>query len=88
MFLFCSFIFLRVSFGRSSSDYAASAWHCWQETTSTRAIHLLSKINILRNTTVIVATHNQVIVDDIRKRVIEMNNGKIVRDQQLGTYNK
>ncbi len=56
--------------------------------TSIDIIHLLSKINILRNTTVIVATHNQVIVDDIRKRVIEMNNGKIVRDQQLGTYNK
>jgi cell division transport system ATP-binding protein len=54
--------------------------------TSIDIIHLLSKINTLRKTTIIVATHNQVIVDDIRKRVIELKCGKIVRDQQFGTY--
>tara|TARA_B100001113_G_C21082950_1_gene610769 strand:- start:455 stop:1138 length:684 start_codon:yes stop_codon:yes gene_type:complete len=54
--------------------------------TSIDIIQLLSKINLLRNTTMIVATHNQAIVNDIRKRVIELKNGKIVRDQQLGAY--
>jgi cell division transport system ATP-binding protein len=54
--------------------------------TSWDIIQLLAKINA-RNTTVIVATHNSAIVDAMRKRVIELENGKIIRDQQLGSYN-
>lgn len=54
--------------------------------TSWDIIQLLAKINT-RNTTVIVATHNSAIVDTMRKRVIELENGRIVRDQQLGLYN-
>jgi cell division transport system ATP-binding protein len=53
--------------------------------TSWEIMQLLSKINT-RQTTVIVATHNKSIVDDIRKRVIAMESGRIVRDRQLGMY--
>ena len=53
--------------------------------TSWEIMQLLSKIN-QRNTTVIVSTHNKGIVDDLRKRVIALEHGKIVRDQQLGVY--
>ncbi len=53
--------------------------------TSWEIVQLLSKIN-MRHTTVVVATHNKGIVDDIRKRVIELVNGEIVRDQNMGSY--
>jgi len=48
-------------------------------------VQLLKKINE-RDTTVVVATHDRQIVDSMRKRVVEMNHGKIVRDQKLGVY--
>ncbi len=48
-------------------------------------IQLLDKIN-KRNTTVLVATHNKSIVDDMKRRVVVLENGRMVRDQQLGTY--
>jgi cell division transport system ATP-binding protein len=54
-------------------------------TTSWDIIQLLDKIN-KRNTTVLVATHNKSIVDDMKRRVVVLENGGIVRDQQLGTY--
>ncbi len=54
--------------------------------TSWEIMQLLSKINA-RQTTVIVATHNKAIVDDIRKRVVAVENGRIIRDEQLGLYN-
>ena len=53
--------------------------------TSWEIVQLLSKIN-KRNTTVLVATHNKGIVDDIRKRVVVLDKGKIVRDEHLGLY--
>ncbi len=53
--------------------------------TSWEIIHLLDKIN-KRNTTVIVTTHNKSIVDGMRKRVIALESGRIIRDQQLGVY--
>ena len=53
--------------------------------TSWEIIQLLDKIN-KRNTTVIVATHNKAIVDGMRKRVIALESGRIIRDQQLGAY--
>lgn len=49
-------------------------------------IQLLDRINEQRKTTVVVATHDKTIVDSMRKRVIELNNGKILRDQKLGVY--
>ncbi len=48
-------------------------------------IQLLSQIN-LRGTTVIVTTHNKTIVDILRRRVIQLADGEIVRDQRRGLY--
>ncbi|NDD66218.1 cell division ATP-binding protein FtsE [bacterium] len=53
--------------------------------TSWEIMQLLSKINT-RQTTVVVATHNKAIVDDIRKRVVALEQGRIIRDEQLGLY--
>lgn len=53
--------------------------------TSWDIIQLLDKIN-KRDTTVLVATHNKSIVDDMKRRVVVIENGRITRDQQLGTY--
>ena len=48
-------------------------------------MQILSKIN-QQNTTVVVATHDKHIVDMMRKRVIALHGGNIIRDQQLGRY--
>lgn len=48
-------------------------------------IKLLLKINEL-GTTVVLATHSKNIVDAIRRRVISINNGQIVRDDPEGRY--
>jgi len=53
--------------------------------TSWDILQLLEKIN-KRNTTILVATHNKNIVDEMKKRVVEMESGRIIRDQQLGMY--
>ncbi len=53
--------------------------------TSWEIIQLLSRIN-LRGTTVLVATHNKPIVDILRKRVIELAGGEIVRDEHSALY--
>ena len=37
-------------------------------------------------TTVVMATHDAAIVDSMRKRVIELEYGKVVRDQSRGVY--
>lgn len=55
-------------------------------TTSWEIIQLLDKIN-KRNTTVVVATHNKSIVDDMKRRVVALEEGRITRDQMLGSYN-
>lgn len=54
-------------------------------TTSMEIFQLLERIN-QRGTTVLVATHNQQMVDQLKKRVICMNNGKVVSDVKYGTY--
>ena len=46
---------------------------------------LLTEVN-QRGTTVIVATHEKGIVDSMKKRVIAIDKGRIVRDQQKGIY--
>jgi cell division transport system ATP-binding protein len=48
-------------------------------------IELLEKINSL-GTTVIMSTHDQRIVDKMTKRVIKIENGKIVSDKKGGKY--
>ena len=46
---------------------------------------LLNEIN-LRGTTVVVATHAKEIVDQMKKRVIHINKGVIVKDDKKGGY--
>ena len=48
---------------------------------------LLNEIN-LRGTTVVIATHAKDIVDAMKKRVIEIEKGIIIRDDRKGGYNK
>lgn len=48
-------------------------------------LELLSEINE-RGTTVVMATHDQSAVDRMRRRVVEMVGGKVVRDEQDGLY--
>ena len=48
-------------------------------------MRLLERINQY-GTTVVMATHQQVLVDSMRKRVIELERGNIVRDQLRGVY--
>lgn len=48
-------------------------------------IRLLVKINEL-GTTVILATHNREIVNTLNKRVVSIDKGKIVRDEENGRY--
>ncbi|SFA44253.1 cell division ATP-binding protein FtsE [Parageobacillus thermantarcticus] len=53
--------------------------------TSWGIMELFEKINN-RGTTIVMATHNREIVNTIRRRVIAMENGKIVRDEAKGEY--
>jgi cell division transport system ATP-binding protein len=53
--------------------------------TSWEIIKLLSEVN-QRGTTVIVATHEKSIVDLMKKRVIALDKGILIRDQQKGLY--
>lgn len=48
-------------------------------------VKLLSEIN-QRGTTVVVTTHERAIVDTMKKRVLTIDKGVIVRDQQKGLY--
>ena len=48
-------------------------------------MRLLTKIN-MRGTTIIVSTHNKVIVDSMKRRVITMEKGSLIQDQQQGVY--
>jgi cell division transport system ATP-binding protein len=53
--------------------------------TSVEIMRLLDKVNRI-GTTVVMATHDQAIVDAMRRRVIELDKGKVVRDQARGVY--
>ena len=53
--------------------------------TSVGIMKLLDRIN-RTGTTVIMATHDAGIVDQMRKRVIELHGGLVVRDQSRGVY--
>jgi cell division transport system ATP-binding protein len=46
---------------------------------------LLDRIN-RTGTTVVMATHDAGVVDQMRKRVIELGGGRVVRDQVQGGY--
>lgn len=53
--------------------------------TSLGIMNLLEEIN-LRGSTIVMATHNKDIVNSMRKRVIAIENGNIVRDEARGEY--
>ena len=53
--------------------------------TSLDIMNLLRSIN-LRGTTVLVATHNRDIVDRFKKRVLHLENGMLIADEQKGLY--
>ncbi|RAV34142.1 cell division ATP-binding protein FtsE [Corynebacterium heidelbergense] len=53
--------------------------------TSSEIMFLLNRINS-NGTTVVMSTHDDVAVDSMRKRVIELHNGKLVRDDARGVY--
>jgi cell division transport system ATP-binding protein len=53
--------------------------------TSDDIMSLLSQIN-RGGTTVVMSTHNSRAVDDMRRRVIELNLGRLVRDDAHGVY--
>lgn len=48
-------------------------------------VQILKKINDL-GTTVIMTTHNKGVIDELGRRVITMDEGRIVRDDQEGKY--
>ncbi|GAB3201512.1 cell division ATP-binding protein FtsE [Nocardioides hungaricus] len=54
-------------------------------TTSVGIMKLLDRIN-RTGTTVVMATHDAGVVDQMRKRVIELEDGRVVRDQAQGIY--
>lgn len=53
--------------------------HAWD------IIQLLLKINKF-GTTVILTTHNKEVVNALKRRVVTLRNGRIVKDQEQGTY--
>ncbi|MGN6089325.1 MAG: cell division ATP-binding protein FtsE [Actinomycetes bacterium] len=53
--------------------------------TSIGIMRLLDRIN-RTGTTIVMATHDKGIVDQMRKRVIELDSGQLVRDQSRGVY--
>ena len=48
-------------------------------------VQILKKINDL-GTTIILTTHNKGVIDGLKKRVITMDRGKVVRDDKEGKY--
>jgi len=54
-------------------------------TTSVGIMKLLDRIN-RTGTTVLMATHDSSIVDQMRKRVVQLEHGRVVRDQAQGVY--
>ncbi|WP_028472572.1 cell division ATP-binding protein FtsE [Nocardioides alkalitolerans] len=54
-------------------------------TTSVGIMKLLDRIN-RTGTTVVMSTHDNSIVDQMRKRVVELENGHMLRDQAQGVY--
>ena len=55
--------------------------------TAMEIMNLLNEIN-LRGTTVVIASHAKDIVDRMKKRVIAIEKGIIVRDDKKGGYDK
>ena len=55
--------------------------------TGWETIQLLAKVNE-EGTTVVVATHNQDLVNRMQRHVIALDNGRVVRDEMSGGYDE
>ena len=53
--------------------------------TSWGIMDLLLEIN-KRGTTIMMATHNKAIVDKMKRRVLALENGELIRDEMKGVY--
>lgn len=53
--------------------------------TSDGIMKLLSRINLI-GTTVVMATHDKSVVNSMRRRVVELEEGEMIRDQKRGVY--
>ncbi len=53
--------------------------------TSVGIMRILDRIN-RTGTTVVMATHDHAIVDAMRRRVVQLDDGRIIRDQRSGAY--
>jgi cell division transport system ATP-binding protein len=53
--------------------------------TSVGIMRLLDRIN-RSGATVVMATHDHAIVDAMQRRVIQLDNGRVIRDEQAGRY--
>jgi len=53
--------------------------------TSWEIIKLLTRVNEL-GTTMVMATHNAEIVNALRRRVVHLDHGRVVRDEKEGLY--
>lgn len=47
---------------------------------------ILKRINKILGTTVLLATHNKDVVNRLRRRVVTLDNGVVIRDQEKGRY--
>lgn len=54
--------------------------------TSNEVMKLFEEINRM-GTTIVMVTHSEKIVNDMQKRVIQLEHGSIVRDEEKGVYN-
>ena len=54
-------------------------------TTSLDIVRLLDRIN-RTGTTIVMATHDDDIVNQLRKRVVELRDGHVIRDENKGVY--
>lgn len=52
---------------------------------TTEVVNILKKINDL-GTTVILTTHNKQVIDQLKKRVVTLENGRVIRDDKDGKY--
>ena len=55
--------------------------------TSVGIMRVLDRVN-RTGTTVVMATHDHAIVDAMRRRVVQLDRGKIIRDETRGTYER
>ena len=75
----------RAFVNRPASCWPTSRPETSTPTTSLGIMRLLDRIN-RTGTTVVMATHDDDIVDQMRKRVVELKDGQLIRDQNQGVY--